>query len=116
MFVVLGLFDFVGGAVIKRRVKSFLIVAQLNVACDVFHGVSACRIDGSVHPHDLQGGIEGFDPGVVITDPGPAHRTGDARRDGEVGELLRGVLGELNRSMQHRVVGVSVAARRCIVP
>ena len=53
-----GLFDFIRGVVTKCRVKSFLIIAQLDVARDIFHGVSPRRIDSSMHPLHLQCGIE----------------------------------------------------------
>ena len=91
--VVPGLFDFVGGPVFERRVKPFLIVPQFDVACDVFHRVFAGRVDGAVHPFHLERGIKRFRPRIIITNTGPADRTGDADTGGELGELARRVLG-----------------------
>src|SRR5450631_3120153 len=55
---------------------------------------------------------ERFRYGIIVADSRPAERPPDIIPRAVLVERRGSVLGEFNRSMQHRVVEVSVAARR----
>ena len=106
--VLLGL---VRGAILERGMQPSLIVTQLDVACNITNSMPPGRIHSPMHPLHLQGRIERLGPRIVIADTRSPYRADNPGVAREFGELGRHVLGGFNRSMQHWVVGVSLAGR-----
>ena len=62
--------DLLRGLVAECRVQTLDIVAELDVPGNVFAGVLAGRVDGTVHPLNLHRGVErlrlGVDAPIVV--------------------------------------------------
>jgi hypothetical protein len=69
-------------------VKTSPIIAEFDVAGNVFHGLPACRVDGAVHQFDLYGAVHRFGEGIIVADTGAS----DGLPDIQALEYL-GVLG-----------------------
>ena len=61
-------FGLVGGAVPQCRVESRMIIGQFDPRGNIFDGLFPCGVHHAVDAFVLQGGVEGFRPGIV-----PAH-------------------------------------------
>lgn len=59
-------------SVAKGRVEPYLVVPQLDIACDVLSRLLAGRILRAMYPLVLQGSVERFRPCVVEADAGPS--------------------------------------------
>jgi hypothetical protein len=74
-------------------VDTLSIVAEFDVAGNVFSGVFAGGVDGSVDSFDFHGGVEGFGEGVVVAYSGGADGSSDVEVVGCGREGRAGILG-----------------------
>src|ERR1700683_2954675 len=65
--------DLLRGPVSECGVKTLPIIAQLDVARDVFRCFPACRVDGAVDALDFQCSVERFGESIVVAYSSPTH-------------------------------------------
>ena len=77
------------------------VVEPLNVVKDIRPGFVPILVPGAKHSFDLQRREEALHRRIVPALSAPAHTAGDALIDQQALEVLAGVLGVFNRSLQH---------------
>lgn len=82
------LFGFVRGAVPQRLMQPFLVVTERDVTCSIGPGSLARRVHHAICPLDSERGVERLRPRIIVTNAGPAHRTGYLGVGGETAEVL----------------------------
>lgn len=65
--------SFLWCSIAKRRVEPSVIVAELDVTCDVFASMFTRWVHGPIDSFDLQGGVERLRLGIVETRTYPAN-------------------------------------------
>jgi hypothetical protein len=104
--------NFTGPAVTKCRVPSATVVEPLNVGTDITFRVCLSCVEGAVNAFVHQCGEKRFGQCVIPTHTGSPHRRPHTQPGDQRSVAFCGVDGEFKRSMQHRVVEVTVVARR----
>src|SRR6266568_3467955 len=84
--------DFLRSPVTECRVKTSPIIAELDVARNVFRSLPACRIDGTVDQLDLDGAVHRFRQRVIVADSGAPDRLPDIQAIEHPGVLGRGII------------------------
>jgi hypothetical protein len=92
LILVIGM-SFLRGSVAQRRVKTFGIIVELDVACHVFAGVFTRWVHSTVNPLDLQSRVERFCLGIIKTRSHPPHGMTNIELGGHLGERLTKILG-----------------------